>query len=179
MQVFSWSRIFKKIKIKKELGMFLLLRGRGSHNHFCQDTSKFFRHHHILIKWSSCSSSPDPEYYCPWENFLKCCRHEGLRGSILLTFNKTVSIEPDKWKNYSEIRSVWNKSLWISLCCLCTCSYPTASSSGRGGESFSHNSFSIKSQTSSHFPQSSDPVHWQLVGSSGRSSHMLNTLSNK
>lgn len=86
--------------------MFLLSRGRGSHSHFCQVTSKFFSHHYILIKWRSCSRSTDPEYYGSWENFQKCSRHEALRTSILLTFNKTVSTEPDKWKSCSETGSI-------------------------------------------------------------------------
>lgn len=46
---------------KKELEMFLLFRPRGQQP-FCQDTSKFVRYHHILIKWSHCSIFTDLEF---------------------------------------------------------------------------------------------------------------------
>lgn len=60
-------------------------------SHFCQDTSKFFRHHHVLIKWSNCSSSLNLEYSVTAHGiiFWSAYIHEDLRDKIPLTFNKT------------------------------------------------------------------------------------------
>lgn len=84
---------------------------------FCQDSSKFVRHHHILIKWSHCSSSLGLEYSISAHGriFWSAYGHEDLRDKIPLTSNKTVSLEPGTCTNYSEISSVWNNSMQIAL----------------------------------------------------------------
>lgn len=65
----------------------------GVPSHFCQDTSKFLRYHHFLIKRSSCSSSWDCDYSTTAHGiiFWSAYRQEDLNHKILLIFNKKVS----------------------------------------------------------------------------------------